>query len=70
VQTRQLHINDVIPGGIKASDRWHRTTNDNTCSRCFAGILDHEVPAMLWRGDDLLIYCCACLGEQHQEEPE
>jgi hypothetical protein len=59
-------ITDVVPGGIKASDHWHRSTNDNTCSRCRRGIADGECPLSLWRGDDMLIYCEACLGVQGQ----
>ncbi len=53
---------EIIPGGIKATDRWHHITSDNTCSRCRAEIRCDEVPVLLWTNDgiDLLIYCEAC----------
>jgi hypothetical protein len=57
-------INQLIPGGIKPADHWHRRRNDNTCSRCRNEIADDEVPLMLWStdGHDMLIYCEACLA--------
>ena len=55
---------EIIPGGIKPTDRWHHIVSDNTCSRCRAEIKFDEVPVLLWTDDglDLLIYCEACIG--------
>ena len=59
-----LSIFAIVPGGLKPTDHWHRMTNDNTCSRCRAPVSDDDVPLMLWSedGNDMLIYCEACLG--------
>jgi hypothetical protein len=51
----------MIAGGIRATDHWHVLTNDGTCSRCRREVPDGEVPLLLWRGSDLLIYCERCL---------
>lgn len=65
----QVHLAQIIPYGILPSDYWHRGTNDRTCSRCRREVPDCEAPLMLWRndGDDLLIYCGACLGDPQDE---
>jgi hypothetical protein len=59
-----LTIDQIIPGGIKASDHLHVGTNDNTCSRCRKAIEEDECPLMLWAndGNDMWIFCEACCG--------
>lgn len=60
-----MQVEDVLPGGIREADHWHRTTNDYTCSRCRRPIDDDndEVPLLLFSkdGNDMLIYCTDCL---------
>jgi hypothetical protein len=60
----QLRLADVIPGGVRPTDHWHRGTNaPQTCSRCRSLLPEHEVPLMLWSDNgDMLIYCEDCLG--------
>jgi len=63
-ERESIVLEDILPGGIKPTDHWHIKTNDGTCSRCQSKIDEDEVPLMLWRGqkgDDMLIYCNACL---------
>ena len=64
----KYQIDQIIPGGLLGTDRWHRGTNDNRCSRCDADIAEDEVPMMLWSqdGHDMLIYCEKCLGVERQ----
>jgi hypothetical protein len=64
-----IDIKRLIPGGIKPTDRWHRGTNDGTCSRCRKEVPERDVPLMLWAndGEDMLIYCHACLGIEPAE---
>jgi len=62
----QVHLTQIIPGGILPNDHWHRGTNDGTCSRCRREARWGDgVPVMLWKndGNDMLIYCEACLGD-------
>lgn len=71
----ELTLGDLIPGGILESDHRHHITNDNTCSRCRRLVAENEVPLMAWvgeEGEDLLIYCSACLGwpEELEEDEE
>lgn len=63
---------EVIPGGIKTTDHWHRGTNDNTCSRCRKDVPEEDVPLMLWAndGEDMLIYCGECAGWDRADEDE
>ncbi len=58
-----VDIATFVPGGIKPTDVWHHDHNDGTCSRCRALVSDHDVPLMLFSecGNDMLIYCWACL---------
>jgi hypothetical protein len=60
-----MDILQLIPGGVLPNDHWHRGTNDRTCSRCRREVPDEDVPLMLWSedGEDMLIYCEACLGD-------
>jgi hypothetical protein len=65
-----LAIKHIVPGGVLPTDHIHRTTNDRTCSRCRKPVPEEEVPIMLWigaSGDDLLIYCGACLDNPEPE---
>lgn len=64
--TRRLTAQDMIPGSIRPTDHVHRITNDNTCSRCRQWVGEDGVPLMLFfnDGEDLLIYCEACTGEE------
>ena len=61
-----MDLLSLIPWGILASiDRLHRTTSDETCSRCgtYCGNDSEEVPLRLWIGEDasdMLIYCERC----------
>lgn len=59
-------IKEIVPGGIRHSDRLHVETNDGTCSRCRRTLEPGEVPLMLWLrdGEDMYIFCGRCLGEQ------
>ncbi len=59
----------LIPGGVLLNDYWHRGTNDGTCSRCRCEVPEVDVPLMLWSedGEDMLIYCEACLGDPLSE---
>lgn len=62
---------DLIPGGIKPTDHWHIGTNDDTCSRCRKEVPEKDVPLLLFRGehgDDVLIYCEACLSAPGSDE--
>lgn len=63
---------NVIPGGIKPTDFWHRGTNDDTCSRCRKEVPEDDVPIMLWAndGEDMLIFCEACCGIEKRPEPD
>lgn len=64
--TTTIRLEQLVPGGIKPTDFVHRVINDHSCSRCRKPIdLVEAVPLMLWLGDgdDMLIYCEACLGE-------
>ena len=60
----QVHLTEIIPGGILPTDHWHRVTDDGTCSRCRQSVPDEDVPLRLWQnnGSDMLTYCEACLG--------
>jgi hypothetical protein len=62
---QEMDILQLIPGGVLPNDHWHRGTNDRTCSRCRREVPDEDVPLMLWSedGEDMLIYCEACLGD-------
>lgn len=64
-------IAEFVPGGILHTDRWHRETNDGTCSRCSALLSRYEVPLLLssTHGNDMLIYCERCLCWPNQEIP-
>jgi hypothetical protein len=55
---------DIIPGGIRPTDHWHRRTSDDTCSRCRRQVPEDDVPLHLWkngRTTDMLTYCERCL---------
>lgn len=60
----KIDIAQLVPGGVLPTDRWHIDTNDGTCSRCRKEPPEHDVPLMFWsgEGDNMLIYCKACLG--------
>jgi hypothetical protein len=64
-----INTEQIIPGGIKPTDHWHRITSDNTCSRCRTEIGFDECPLLLWTDDrmNLLIYCEACLTNDHAD---
>ena len=57
-------VQDLIPGGILASDYLHKKTFDNTCSRCRKKIAEDDVPLILFhaKGEDLYAYCRDCNG--------
>ncbi len=60
----KVEITALVPGGILATDHWHRKTQDGTCSRCRRPLPEQDVPLMLWSesGDDMLIYCERCFA--------
>jgi hypothetical protein len=65
-------ISMLIPGGVLVTDHIHRKTNDGTCSRCRKVVDDGEVPLMFFVGDgeDMLIYCTACVDAPKPEGGE
>jgi hypothetical protein len=56
----------LVPGGILETDRWHRDVDDGTCSRCGQVPPEEEVPLLLWApgGRDMLRYCASCTEVQ------
>lgn len=59
-----IPIEDIVPGGILATDHVHRETDDGICSRCGEIIADGDAPLMLWLPPDrtdMLVYCTRCL---------
>lgn len=62
-------ISMFVPGGVLPADHIHRTTNDGTCSRCRAKVEEEEAPLMFFigNGDDMLIYCEACVDAPKPE---
>ena len=60
-----IPIEDIVPGGILATDHVHRRTDDGICSRCGEIIADDDARMMLWlptdHGNDMLVYCTRCL---------
>ncbi|MER8619208.1 hypothetical protein NKG99_20615 [Mesorhizobium sp. M1409] len=59
-------IDQLVPGGIRPSDRIHWMFSDQTCSRCRADTSD-DVPLMLMQGDHMLIYCEECLDDRQDQ---
>lgn len=56
---------NIIPGGIRPSDRWHYVADDGTCSRCGKVPPDDDVPLLLWKKNDtnyMLRICSECMG--------
>ena len=62
--TTRMQIDQLLPGGIRGDDHWHRGRNANICSRCREDVPEDDVPLMLWSqdGNDMLIYCEKCCG--------
>jgi hypothetical protein len=60
----EIQIEQLVPGGIKATDHIHKGRNDGTCSRCRKMPAEDDVPLMFWakQGTWLWIYCEKCLG--------
>lgn len=71
-RSKAIDITALIPGGIKPTDHWHVRTNDDTCSRCRKEVPEEDVPLLLWSqdGENMLIYCEACLGVERPEEED
>lgn len=69
---KPLSVEQIVPGGIRPTDHWHRGMNDNTCSRCREEVPEEDVPLLFWKNDghDLLIYCEACLGVERRASSE
>ena len=66
----EIHIADIVPGGILDTDHVHRETNDGICSRCAEIVAEDDVPLILWLppdGNDMLIYCTRCLDPDGRE---
>lgn len=60
----QLNIEDLVPDGIRQTDFLHRSTYDETCSRCREPIAEDDVPILLWvnDGEDMYAFCRECTG--------
>ncbi|WP_436399317.1 hypothetical protein [Roseobacter sp. S98] len=65
-------LEDLIPGGIKPTDKWHVGHDDETCSRCGEVPPDTDVCLLLFADhrDALLRICQGCEGTRpdHIEE--
>ncbi|MYE06649.1 MAG: hypothetical protein F4Y04_05415 [Chloroflexi bacterium] len=60
----EISIDDIVPGGILATDHVHRETCDGICSRCGEIVENDDAPLLLWLPpdrNDMLIYCTRCL---------
>lgn len=55
---------EILPGGLRETDKLFHETHDGSCSRCGQQIAEREVPLLLWPesagGHDMYAFCERC----------